>query len=262
MNYYIINGGVGPNSPLTLPPDLEDLCAPSPGLTGDTVSCIAACQGKPAEVVFVLDSSSSVYVRHFQDQVLGFVAQVVSQLDVAPAATRVGLVTFSDSHVAEFGLADHPTKQEVLRAVAPSNVAYLSGGTNTAGALRYVREKALAADLVRAGVPKVVVVVTDGMSQRTWETEDEAHLLQREGATVLAVGVGPSTDPVELAHIASDPDSRFLFHVEDFHSLSAIQATLTHALCSADKAVALQKDQAGEQACVPVWKRAEVSVDT
>ena len=49
-----------------------------------------------ADIYFLLDASSSVYIVHFHDQVLGFVRDLVSNFRISPLHTRVGVVTFSN----------------------------------------------------------------------------------------------------------------------------------------------------------------------
>ena len=57
---------------------------------------LPGCGGKPADVIFVLDASSSIWGPDFDKQV-DFVHSVVAEFDVASSATRVGLITFSDA---------------------------------------------------------------------------------------------------------------------------------------------------------------------
>ena len=54
----------------------------------------AECVGKVADVFFVLDSSSSIYVEDYS-QVLDFVRQVITRFDVSRDDTRIGALTFS-----------------------------------------------------------------------------------------------------------------------------------------------------------------------
>lgn len=54
------------------------------------------CRGKPADIYFLLDASSSVWVYHFHTLVLPFVRDLVSSFHISPLHTRVGLVTFSN----------------------------------------------------------------------------------------------------------------------------------------------------------------------
>ena len=54
----------------------------------------AVCGDKPADIVFVLDSSSSVGATNFQKQ-LDFMAEFVKQFDIGPSDVVFGLVTFT-----------------------------------------------------------------------------------------------------------------------------------------------------------------------
>ena len=73
----------------------------------------AGCDGK-MDVVFILDSSGSIRRSRF-DTLKRFIADVVGQLEVAQARTRVGLVTFSDSAKVEFEMKKYERKEDVLK---------------------------------------------------------------------------------------------------------------------------------------------------
>ena len=60
------------------------------------VTAAVECAEKELDLWFVLDSSSSIYI-HDYDRQLAFARNVTARLDVRPLATRVGLMTFSDS---------------------------------------------------------------------------------------------------------------------------------------------------------------------
>ena len=76
---------------------------------------VAACINRPADVYFVLDSSSSIWVNDFEDVMLGFVRDVIDFYDVGSDRTRVGIITFSDSPRTVFGLGSHLHKNELLK---------------------------------------------------------------------------------------------------------------------------------------------------
>ena len=77
------------------------------------------CGGHPADVVFVLDVSSSIWPKHFREHVLTFVHEVVDNLNVGegPEHTRVGAVTFSDEVWLEFHLNQYMDKERLLERV-------------------------------------------------------------------------------------------------------------------------------------------------
>jgi len=91
-------------------------------------------------VVFALDASGSIGFDNFQ-RMTQFVAMVVQTLDIdsdtgSPNISRVGLVAFSESVVLQFNLNRYTTKAALMQAV---NVPYLTGSTNTAKAIRFIR---------------------------------------------------------------------------------------------------------------------------
>jgi len=91
-------------------------------------------------VVFALDASGSIGFDNFQ-RMTQFVGMVVQTLDIdsvpsGSTISRVGLVAFSDSAVLQFNLNRYTTKAALMQAV---NVPYLTGSTNTAQAIRFIR---------------------------------------------------------------------------------------------------------------------------
>ena len=50
-----------------------------------------------ADIFFILDSSSSIYVEDYR-QVLNFVIEVVDRFDIGSNKTRIGALTFSDDY--------------------------------------------------------------------------------------------------------------------------------------------------------------------
>ena len=75
----------------------------------------SACINRPADVYFVLDSSSSIWVNDFEVSMLGFVRDVIDIFDVGSSRTRVGIITFSDNPRTVFGLGSHVHKDELLK---------------------------------------------------------------------------------------------------------------------------------------------------
>ena len=52
---------------------------------------------KQADVVFLIDTTSNMDYDYFQRHMLGFVTDVIQQLDVDTGRTRVAVVSFSDN---------------------------------------------------------------------------------------------------------------------------------------------------------------------
>lgn len=83
----------------------------------------------------------------------------------------------------------------------------------------------------RVGVPKAVVVFSDGKSDDFYETSNAAGRVREIGVTVFAVGVGQDLDLFELKAIASDPDCTHLSLVESYNQIDTLVQEMQHASC-------------------------------
>ena len=52
---------------------------------------------KQADVLFLIDATSNMDYEYFQTYMLGFVSDVIEQLDVDSGRTRVAVISFSDT---------------------------------------------------------------------------------------------------------------------------------------------------------------------
>ena len=118
----------------------------------------------------MLDASGSIDTRHFA-LIKSFVARLVSGLDrLESGRGRVGLLTFADDARLQFSLGRYATRASAAAAIA--GVQHSRGTTNTAAALRYVRESMFTrAGGARDNVPDVLVVLTDGGSNDKRRTQ-------------------------------------------------------------------------------------------
>lgn len=107
------------------------------------------------------------------------------------------------------------------------------GGTYTFDALNHVRTNILTSSGgARSGVPKAVVVLTDGLSANSILTKTRAQELHADNVEVYAIGIGNAavTTNTELSDIASDPDSYYLHTVDMFQYLCALVPELVPKL--------------------------------
>lgn len=84
----------------------------------------------------------------------------------------------------------------------------------------------------RAGVHKLVVVVTDGGSTDKRATQDEAYALRNTGATVVVLAVGQWIDRLELNNMASYPYSENSIVVSQYSQLPSIKSRLSDIACN------------------------------
>ena len=73
---------------------------------------LTGCTGKGTDLVFVLDGSGSIGSTNFI-KVKNFVVGIVSEFDIAPNMTQVGVVKYSEDVKEVFKLNTYETKAEV-----------------------------------------------------------------------------------------------------------------------------------------------------
>lgn len=200
------------------------------------------CGGKPAELFFLMDSSSSIWSVDFKKQ-LNFVSDVIDIFDIGPNKTRVGVSSFSYRYHENIELDTYDTKEQIQAAV--KTIPQYLGGTYTYDALDGVRTRGLNKNIVRPGVTRILIVLTDGESYNAEKTKIAAAKLKEDGITVFAVGIGGQTDQSELAAIASEPKDKYMYQVGNYELLTTIKENLAMTACEAED----QKDLASAPAC-------------
>ncbi|XP_050409287.1 collagen alpha-5(VI) chain [Patella vulgata] len=189
------------------------------------------CGGYAADVMFLLDTSSSIEIDDFRKQ-LQFTQDVVKIFDIGRERTKVGVALFSDTVYPQFDLNAYNSKGHIVDRIG--KIGYRGGRTNTAEALSFLRTKVFTQDQVRQGVPRIAIVLTDGLSNYPDETVRESKELHLNGITVFVIGIGNQTDTNELKAIASNPDSEYAFHVNNFDALYSVKKTLAVKTCKVE----------------------------
>ncbi|KAK3579041.1 hypothetical protein CHS0354_029897 [Potamilus streckersoni] len=189
--------------------------------------------GRIADVVFVIDSSSSIWEPYFVQQ-LEFVKQLVKAFDVGQDKTRIGALTFSNKTITEFHLNTYDNKQDVLDAI--SAIKFAQGDeTNTYDALMVLRSDFFSErNGDRSDVPNIAIVLTDGESSDEASTAQEAKLTRKAGVAIFAIGIGDAVNKVELEEIASSPKSDYMHTLVNFNELQSDTFTklLSHKVCT------------------------------
>ncbi|XP_064618318.1 collagen alpha-3(VI) chain-like [Liolophura sinensis] len=199
-------------SPARIPP------APEPG-----------CR-YPAELMFMVDGSDSMVDINFEQE-KDFVLSIVDSLYLNPAdGIRVGGLAFS-SRVQGIPLRPFLNVSEFRREFG--RLVHDQESTFTHLGIQYARE--VFRQQARQGVPRVLIILTDGLSRRPELTEQEAALAKQEGITVITVGIGSGNRDVgeraiqELERIASSTD--FVYLIQDFNELPFIFSNVTSTFC-------------------------------
>lgn len=184
------------------------------------------CGNNPADLVFVLDESGSIWGPHFTQQ-LDFVQSTIEAFDVGFNRTHVGVLTFGTNNRVIFHLGKYTEEAELKKAVKAIKQA--RGETYTHLALKRLREDMFAKQYSRPWVRHVAIVITDGESNYPRETEREAQLCHDENIQVFAVGVGTAVVQKELEAIASSPD--LVFKVDSYEALDSLRLILAWKAC-------------------------------
>ncbi|XP_035659096.1 uncharacterized protein LOC118404179 [Branchiostoma floridae] len=178
----------------------------------------------PLDVIFLLDGSGSVGVVNFE-KVKQFTLKTVIGFHIGPTATQVGIIQYSTRPRQEFSMNSFQTKESLSTAI--ENVNYMAGGTLTGKAIRYVTKYGFGeSDGARPGIPKIVILVTDGVSSD--DIEQPALEAQQKGISLYAIGVS-GYDMDQLERIASN--NRTLAVAENFNLLDSLRNTLLTGIC-------------------------------
>ncbi len=182
-----------------------------------------SCGGKPADIIFLIDSSTSIWGPHFRKQIK-FVRNVVEEFDVRN--TRIGVLTFGDFTRVQFDLERYSNRKNLIMAI---NAIFQSGGgTRTDGAL--MRAAEIFAAQSRPGVPHIAILMSDGDSDFPDRTKEQASLLQLMGIHVFAVGIGDNIKETELHNIASQES--YIFKASTFDTLTYLKKMLAVKACA------------------------------
>ncbi|XP_073341613.1 collagen alpha-6(VI) chain [Pagrus major] len=210
---------------ITTVPTLKAIFEAEEVETTQTGDCKAA---NVADIVFIVDESGSIGTSNFQ-MVRTFLRSIVSSLEVSRAKVRVGIVMYNDGPSAQVYLDSFNDESELLNFI--KILPYRGGGTNTGAALNYARESVF----IKArgsrkdqGVQQVAVVITDGESQDDVSTP--AADLRRAGVIVYAVGV-KDANKEQLHQMASYPNNKHVFDVDNFEKLKGLELSLQKSLC-------------------------------
>ncbi|KAH7941676.1 hypothetical protein HPB49_016034 [Dermacentor silvarum] len=158
------------------------------------------------DLVFLLDRSGSVGHEGFETE-LTFVDNFVNYFEVMPNATRVAIVSFSDTVVVHADFIKEPGNKCQLSRLKQSaiNIADYHG-TNTGAGLRKVRRIFKNS---REHVHKVLVLVTDGLPTVGPDPVVEANKLKDAGVEIFVFAIGRLLIRRVLGELASSGDHLF-----------------------------------------------------
>ncbi|XP_066485258.1 collagen alpha-6(VI) chain-like [Tiliqua scincoides] len=183
-----------------------------------------ACKEMKADIMFLVDSSTSIQPEDFQKMKI-FMKELVNKSDIGLDQVRVGVVQFSDKNKEEFRLDKHSKQHDIIEAIG--SISPITGNTHTGGALQFVSDYFTPAKGARPHVKKILILITDGEAQDEVKTPAEA--LRNAGIIIYAVGVFNASKQ-QLEEISGKPE--MVFYVENFDILKQIENDIIFGVCS------------------------------
>ncbi|XP_062566472.1 collagen alpha-1(XII) chain-like [Saccostrea cucullata] len=161
---------------------------------------------------------------------LDFCKDFLKEFDIDSGTVRVGILSYSTIVHDHFFLNSYNTSTGMFNAI--DTISWIFGSTNTADAIRDMREKYFSfANGDRWDARNIAVILTDGVSNiNANRLQDEARQARNEGIHIYAIGIGLS-DVTELNQIASVPASENTFIVNNFDELKDLDERIIRSLC-------------------------------
>lgn len=185
-----------------------------------------------ADIGFLVDSSRSVGQSGFRKS-KEFIKFLLQKFKISQTDIHVALTRFSSRANTIFGFEDYFTHSDVNAAI--DRMKWVKGGTRTDHALRLARNKMFLekpAGMSRPGVPKFLMVMTDGISSNPKITALEAAELKKRGIHIMVVAVGHNFYMTEALSIASS--SRDVVTARSFSRLRRIVVAARERFCGDD----------------------------
>lgn len=161
------------------------------------------------DVGFILDSSGSLRNQYGKEK--DFLKTLAGAFGVSQSGSRAGVITFSYYTEHSIKLSDYDDLSSFNAAV--DKIPLMGSTTRIDKALRLTQQEMFTlANGARAGVPKVLILLTDGSQTQDAGAEDPgdvAEELRKDGVKILVVGIGKGVNATELEHIAGKAENSY-----------------------------------------------------
>ncbi|XP_078346389.1 uncharacterized protein LOC144631727 isoform X9 [Oculina patagonica] len=167
----------------------------------------------------VIDGSGSVGNYGFA-QTKMFLLKLIDQFTVSAEKTHFGVIVYSNKPQLVSQLSDPMNYHPIQLKLRILYTEFPDGKTRTDKALKMAGEELYAPGEDRNQVPNVLVVITDGNTEKGSEPYKKAlKPLKDRNVSVIAVGIGKKVSKEELTAIAMGRDDRVL-EVESIEGLT------------------------------------------
>ena len=165
------------------------------------------------DLVFVVDSSGSIGSDNFKN-IVRFLMRIVERFNVGPTTTHIGLVRYSTTAFVRIRLGSYPFKSSILGVIGGLSFE-TSGLTNIPDAIRLATAE-LMGPLSRSDAKKLMIVITDGVSNRGGPLDTPSQAAKDAGIEIYVFGIGRSVSESQLETIASEPTNLHVFRPQNF----------------------------------------------
>ena len=185
---------------------------------------------RPVDIAFAIDASGSVGSwGYYQEKI--FVRNTIARFGISRSGTHAAVIVYSTSANVAISLTQYTSYSRFYYAV--QRIPYTRGTTRIDLALKVAAEQVFSEDGgVRSNVPKILVLMTDGVQTRTRDSLplDKAVLpLKSQGVQVYALAIGHFTKTNELRLIVDK--SSYIFRSSKFSELSGVIGRLAVTTC-------------------------------
>lgn len=172
-----------------------------------TITCVVFLYQGPRcknqiDIGFIVDSSGSLRREYHKEK--EFVKRVVESLDLSPNGSRASIITFSRNAEHSVKLNERQDLPAFTNAV--DNLPMFGKTTRIDRALKMAREEMFSPQNgARAGIPKLLILLTDGSQTKDVDAIDPAVVakeIRDKGVILLVIGIGKNTNHQELLKIA------------------------------------------------------------
>ena len=156
-----------------------------------------------------MDSSGSLANDYGKEK--DFLKVLAATFGVSDKGSRAGVVTFSYYSEHSIKMNDHADLSSFNAAV--DKIPLMGSTTRIDKSLRLTQNEMFSLlNGARPGVPKVLILLTDGSQTQDAGAEDPAVVadeLRKDGINIIVVGIGQGVNKTELARIAGDADNAY-----------------------------------------------------
>ena len=154
-----------------------------------------------------------------------FIKAIVKSVKIGLNETDFGVATYSDldKFQLHINFSSYSNTSEIVEAV--QRIPYDGGDTYTGNGLNRIRTELFSQS--RNGIPKILIVITDGQSQDSVETPSSS--LRAMKVHIMSVGIGDVVY-TELANMATDPDNQNVF-TANFSSIHDVVGSIIENNC-------------------------------